>query len=68
MSKYFNEWIEKYDYEKSVSECGKSYYDSDTGLMDYESARYDEMKDAFDAGVASVSIVNGCFATSVPDI
>lgn len=47
----FKGWIAKYDEDQSVNECSRSYYDSDTGLTDYEQARFDDMREAFAAGI-----------------
>lgn len=47
----FTEWLEKYDEDQSQSECSRSYCDSYTGLTDYEQARFDDMREAFAAGI-----------------
>lgn len=48
-SEVFTAWLETYDQDQA--ESGRSYYDSDTGITDYEQARFDDMFSAFDAGV-----------------
>jgi hypothetical protein len=51
----FNEWLQKYDAETEGSMSGGcNYYDSDTGLTDYEQMRADEMQQAWLAGQKEV--------------